>query len=174
MIKLRKYQPKDANTIARWIKDEYSLRQWSADKYSKYPINGNDINDFYNKFGPNFIKFTAIDEFERIIGHFILRYPYDDKTTLRIGFVIIDDSLRGKGIGKELLIQAIKYSFDVQKAEYLTLGVFDNNPNAYYCYRSCGFEENNEISKYICNGEEWTCIEMNMTLKKYKQIFKFS
>lgn len=37
---------------------------------------------------------------------------------------------------------AIRYAFDMLKAEKITLGVFENNPSAYYCYKSVGFREN--------------------------------
>lgn len=36
---------------------------------------------------------------------------------------------------------AIRYAFDMLKAEKITLGVFENNPAAYYCYKAAGFQE---------------------------------
>lgn len=49
---------------------------------------------------------------------------------LRLGFVIVDDTKRGKGYGKEMLSLAVKYAFEIFKAEKLTIGVFANNPSA--------------------------------------------
>ena len=47
------------------------------------------------------------------------------------------------------------------KAEKLTLGVFDNNPSAYYCYKAAGFKETEEEGFSIeMFGEIWKCIEM--------------
>lgn len=166
MIKLRKYIPQDANYIIKWIKNEKEFYLWSADRYSKYPITAYDVNTFYDKYGKDFYIFTAIDEYNRVVGHFILRYPNtNDKSIVRLGFVIIDNTLRSKGIGKEMLALAIKYAADVLLAKTLTLGVFENNPSAYYCYKSCGFIEIGEISQYNCNGELWNCIEMQTNLK---------
>ena len=54
-------------------------------------------------------------------------------------FVIVDDSKRGKGYGKQMLQLAIlkaKQDFGAQK---ITLGVFDNNPSVLHCYESVGF-----------------------------------
>ena len=52
--------------------------------------------------------FTAIDAFDNAIGHFTFRYPNkNDTTVLRLGFVIIDEKLRGKGIGKQMVSCAV-------------------------------------------------------------------
>ena len=42
MLKLRPYRPADAATIVSWIADEYSFRQWCADRYDHYPITAAD------------------------------------------------------------------------------------------------------------------------------------
>ena len=48
----------------------------------------------------------------------------------------------------------------------LTLGVFENNPSAYYCYKAAGFKEIEMENKIIIEllGEQWNCIEMEMVL----------
>ena len=48
----------------------------------------------------------------------------EEKKTLRFGFVIVNDTKRGMGYGKEMLKLAIKYDFDILKVEKITLGVF--------------------------------------------------
>ncbi len=160
---LRKYIPKDADEIIKWIKDKRAFHQWSADRYPSFPISADDINCFYHKFGENMLIFTAIDAFDNAIGHFTLRYPNkNDTTVLRLGFVIIDEKLRGKGIGKQMVSCAVDYAFNKLKADELTLGVFENNLNAYKCYKSCGFVETGLTEQYICSGETWNCIEMHI------------
>ena len=32
-LSLRPYQPTDANVITTWLKNEYLMRQWCADRY---------------------------------------------------------------------------------------------------------------------------------------------
>lgn len=44
MIALRKYKSCDAQTIAKWLKNEYDFRQWSADRYESYPCMGENWN----------------------------------------------------------------------------------------------------------------------------------
>lgn len=49
MIRLRPYKACDAQTITKWVKDEYAFRQWSADRYKKYPITSDDMNLYYDR-----------------------------------------------------------------------------------------------------------------------------
>ena len=44
---------------------------------------------------------TAFDE-SGAIGHFIMQYLHEDNQILRFGWIIVDDSKRGMGYGKEM------------------------------------------------------------------------
>ena len=166
---LRQYKPCDAKTIAGWIKDKEALYKWSTDRFGDYPISADVINHKYMECNgdcteeDNFYPLTAEAD-GKVVGHMILRYTNGDKTTLRVGFVIVDDSLRGRGYGKKMLQMAEKYAFEMLGAKRLTLGVFENNPPAYHCYKAAGFKEA-DADEFIfeINGEKWKCIEMEMT-----------
>ncbi len=168
-LKLRPYKPQDAKTIISWIKDERALRLWSSDRYGAYPVTAEDMNYKYMECNgdceeqDNFYPLTAVSE-EGIVGHLILRYMDPARKTLRIGFVIVDDTKRGKGYGKRMIQMATRYAFEMLQAEKVTLGVFENNPSAYYCYKSAGFEEIETGSKFVYEfaDEQWTCIEMEV------------
>lgn len=107
----------------------------------------------------NIFPFTAIDDAGKVIGHIILRYPDSSKTVIRLGFIIIDNQLRGKGYGKQMLELAIQKAKQNYNAHKITLGVFDNNPSAIRCYESAGFTITGTAS-YLIDGEEWTGKEM--------------
>lgn len=91
------------------------------------------------------------------VGHLIMRYTNKAKTIIRLGFIIVDDSKRGLGYGKRMIQMAMRYAFDMLKAEKITLGVFDNNPSAYYCYKAAGFKEipMKEDIVFEVLGEKW-------------------
>lgn len=165
MIRLRPYKACDAAVIASWIKDEISFRKWCADRYEKYPITGDDINAHYNgmAYSDSFYQMTAFDE-SGIVGHLIMRFTDEDKTVLRFGFIIVDDSRMGEGLGKEMLRLASKYAFDILKVQKITLGVFRNNEPAYRCYKAVGFREvmTDEPEYYDIFGERWECIELEL------------
>ncbi len=59
---------------------------------------------------------------------------------------------------------ALKYAFEILKAQKVTLGVFENNAPAHYRYKSAGFKDIGE-EIYTINGEKWKCIEMEITDK---------
>ena len=169
-LKLRPYKPSDAKTIISWIKDEKAFRKWSSDRYESYPITAADINYKYLECNgdceeiDNFYPMTAVDE-EGLVGHLILRYMNRDKSIIRLGFIIVDDSRRGMGYGKKMVQMAIQYAFDMLKAKKVTLGVFENNPSAYYCYKAAGFREIEMEQENIfeIQEEKWKCIEMELS-----------
>ncbi|MBP3214060.1 MAG: GNAT family N-acetyltransferase [Bacteroidaceae bacterium] len=155
---LRPFHPNDAETILGWCKDKQAFRKWSADRYKDFPVKREDMMEQYK--GDNMYPLTAVVG-ENIIGHVLLRFLSEDKTLVRFGFVIVDDTKRGMGYGKQMLqmvIKKAKEEFGVQK---ITLGVFDNNPSAFHCYDSLGFKVIG-TDTYLIDGEEWTGKEMEL------------
>lgn len=163
MLRLRPYKACDAETIVSWIKDERTFRKWSADRYEHYPITADDMNAQYdaNAFSDGFFEMTAFDE-TGVVGHMIMRFTDTEQKTLRFGFVIVDDTIRGKGYGKQMLKLAIKYAFEILMVEKITIGVFENNEPAYHCYMSVGFRDTGRTESYPVMGEEWKCRELEM------------
>lgn len=165
MLGLRPYKKCDAEYIVSWIKDEVSFRKWSADRYDKYPISAEDINNYYSSCdnSDSFWEMTAFDE-SGVVGHLIMRFTDAEKKILRFGFIIVDDSMRGMGYGKEMLQLAAKYAFEILKVQKITLGVFENNPSAYHCYKAVGFKDVALESPeyYHILGENWKYLELEL------------
>ncbi len=173
MLRFRPYKISDAQTIISWCKDEVAFRKWTSDRYESFPINEADMNKKYMDNNgdcmepDNFYPMTAFDE-SGIVGHLIMRYTDEKKTTLRLGFVIVDDTKRGMGYGKEMISLSLKYAFEIFKAEKVTIGVFENNMPAYYCYKAAGFkavEKEGEICELF--GEKWKILELEFTKEEY-------
>ena len=170
MLRLRPYKPDDAETILKWIKDEDAFRKWSTDRYPHYPITADDMNHKYMDCNgdcmepDNFYPMTDFDE-TGIVGHLILRFTDEEKKVLRFGFVIVDDSKRGMGYGKGMLRLALQFASDIFKADKVTLGVLENNPGAYYCYKAAGFRDvtGEEPEYYILMGKKIKCLELEIT-----------
>ncbi len=167
MLSLHKYTPCDAQVITKWLKNEYAFRQWSADRYDRYPITADDMNNYYSQYSDDELyKLTAVAG-DEVIGHLTIRFTDDAKKIARLGFVIVDDTKRGNGYGKQLVSSALKYTFDELKVDKVTLGVFENSIPAIHCYLSCGFKtvEKELTESYQCMGETWNCIEMEFIRK---------
>ncbi len=156
MIRIRPYKVADANAILSWCQEEKAFYQWTAGVLGKYPITQNEFG-----FVEAFMPFTAFDESE-IIGFFILRNPKESPDELRFGFVIVNPDKRGKGYGKAMLQLGLKFAFEIYGAKRASLGVFENNPAAYYCYKAVGFHDvvSDTPETYQILGEEWMCKEL--------------
>ena len=72
------------------------------------------------------------------------------------------ESGRYDDYGKEMLRLGLKYAFEIYGAQKATLGVFENNPSAYFCYKAAGFRDVTAESQetYTVMGEEWKCLEL--------------
>lgn len=174
MLYLRPYKKDDAKTIISWCEDETVFRKWTSDRYNTYPITEQDMNfKYFDCNGDcietdNFYPMVACDE-NGMVGHFIMRYVGGNHSIMRIGFVIVDDNKRGHGYGKKMIQLAIEYAFRIAGAEQITIGVFENNPSAYYCYKAAGFQDVQSEQEEICElfGEKWKILELALTRKDY-------
>ncbi|MCD8028610.1 MAG: GNAT family N-acetyltransferase [Erysipelotrichaceae bacterium] len=158
----RPYKYCDAKTIVTWIKDERSLRLWSVDFYDSYPITEYDMIKLYHSYDnqDNYYVFTVYDE-KGLVSHLIMRFIDNDKSIIRFGFIIIDNKLRSRNYGKQVVRLAVQYAFEFLKVKKITLGVFKNNVTAYHCYKSIGFKEvDSEKEYYQYHDETWKCVEM--------------
>lgn len=156
MIRIRPHKASDVNTILSWCQDEKTFYQWTAGMLGNYPITENEFRGV-----ESLMPFTAFDE-TGIIGFFTLRNPNESLDELRFGFVIVNPHKRGKGYGKAMLQSGLKFVFEIYGAKKASLGVFENNLPAYYCYKAAGFRDVilDTAEKYSVLGEEWKCKEL--------------
>ena len=157
----RPFNPNDAPTILSRCKNKHAFRHWSADRYKDFPAQPDEMMKQYE--GENMFPLTAVAD-DEIVGHVLLRFPSEDKSLIRFGFVIVDDSKRGKGYGKQMLHLAIDYAQRELGAQKITLGVFCDNLSAVECYKSVGFRITG-ADAYSIDGEEWKGYEMEIQLK---------
>lgn len=157
---IRTFKKEDAPIILRWIKNKTDLRKWSADRYRDYPAMPDEMVQLYAP--DNMTPLTAEDENGNIIAHIAIRIPdIANPKAVKLGFIIVDDSLRGKGYGKELIRQTIDYARKNLNATSISLGVFKNNPPALHCYESVGFRKIG-LETYNIDEDTWEIIEMNL------------
>ncbi len=166
MLRLRPFKNSDAEFIVKWITDEKQFYMWSAGRFGEFPLDAKRLCEHYEKSGDNFFTFTAFDE-NGVAGHLIIRFLDDKKEEARLGFIIVDSKIRGKGYGHKMIELAIKYCFEILMVSKVSLGVFDNNPNAYNCYKACGLKETGGSWQIKLMGEDWNCIEMAIEKDEY-------
>ena len=155
-MELRAFTKDDAEKVISWCENEDIFYKWTAGILGEYPLTPDRLT-----FGDNVKPYIAVDD-GKPIGFFILRKPEGTEGALRVGFVINDPKLRGKGYGKKMLQLAVKEALGRPDVKQATLGVFTNNLPAYHCYKAAGFNEieGAPLETYKLNGEEWTVLEM--------------
>ena len=155
MLELRPYEREDATTILSWSKGEEAFYKWTAGVLGDYPLTPEQFEQVNN-----LKPFTMVDEGE-IVGFFTLRKPADTEGVLRFGFVVVDPEKRGKGYGKRMLLLGIDAAKKLG-AKKVSLGVFENNRPAYYCYKAAGFQDvlQETPELYHVLGQEWNCLEL--------------
>lgn len=167
MIRLRPYKKSDSPIICSWLTDEKGFMKWCAGMYT-YPMTPQQLDDRYDEFckDENAWFMTALDERGKVCGHFIFRKADCANNSIHMGFIIISPDMRGKGLGKQMLSQALRYAFDIFGAQTVTLGVFANNESALGCYKAAGFAETDtEKECFEFGGEKWDCINMKAERK---------
>ena len=167
-MRLRPYKSCDAKKIIGWISDEEIFHKWGGDHFGEYPISAEIIDNKYLKDNgdcveeDNFYPWIAFTDEDGVIGHFIMRYIHGDNKVLRFGWVIVDDSIRGKGYGASMLRAGLDYAFNILGVHTVTIGVFEQNNIAHSCYKKVGF-----VDKEIVPHERDNIIEMAITKEEY-------
>ena len=168
MLRLRQYKSCDSERIARWVNDQDVFLKWGGDRFGKFPVSAAVIDEKYRAGNgdcgepDNFYPWTAFDDQNGAVGHFIMRYLNGDNRILRFGWVIVDPSIRGKGYGTGMLRAGLKYAFEILDAEVVTIGVYENNEQAHRCYLRAGFTD-----KAVVEKEPWNIVEMEITKAEY-------
>ena len=163
MLRVRPYRKDDAKTIVPWCKDEETFYKWSAGIMGEYPLTVQRLEEATNGRIDNdrYFPSVAVDD-GRVVGFFTLRHPEGANDELRFGFVIVVPEISGKGYGKKMLQLGLKFAVEVYGVTKVSLGVFENNPNAYYCYYAVGFRETGEEEWYEMSDRQWKCIVMEI------------
>ena len=105
--------------------------------------------------------FAALDEGGALAGHLLMRKADYEGNSIHFGFIVVSPGMRGKGAGKAMVQQALKFSGGILGMERATLGVFENNPAARHCYESAGFvTEGTTQDAFRYRGESWAVIDM--------------
>ena len=159
------FADRDFEIIAGWAADERTHAMWCANLFN-FPLEKSNfesvLKNFAEKFGDS--PFVATTDDGKVIGFFCYSSNLQTNEGM-LKFVMIDSQCRGSGYGKEMILLASKYAFEIAKVSALQLNVFSENLGAKKCYQSCGFAERHTDSKVFKFSEEmWS--RCNMVLKK--------
>ncbi len=140
-MRIRPYQNKDFDSISQWITDERSHALWCANLIP-YPLEKKGFDDLLQQAEERFedSPFVATTYDGKVVGFFCFSVNLSTNEGM-LKFVVIDNTIRNKGYGCEMLKLAVKYAFEIAKADAVHLNVFPENLGAKNCYLKVGFRE---------------------------------
>ncbi|MBQ0051680.1 MAG: GNAT family N-acetyltransferase [Treponema sp.] len=161
-MRIREFLQSDSAVVSSWVLSKEELYRWSADIIGVWPLEIDTLYRHYEKgmAEKSIVPLIALDDEEKIFGHCFLRFPSEDRTFVRIGFVIVDPEFRSKGYGRKLIQLAEEYAKEKFKAKKFSLGVYTNNLKAMNCYLSMNFIPDGRISDFECPCGKWKVMEM--------------
>lgn len=138
MLTLRAYRNSDAKEIAPWLADKQVFAWWSAGLLGEYPLDPDRLNAYYAPGVASGEWFPrTMEEDGRVCGQLLMRRMEEGR--MHFGLIIVDPSIRGKGLGYAMLSMALEYAFALRGAKRVTLNVFSDNAPAIRCYERLGF-----------------------------------
>ncbi|CAM3050592.1 N-acetyltransferase [Chryseobacterium flavum] len=159
MIQLLPFSIEDAHELILKIKDERMLLQFAGPAY-QFPLDEKQLEaDLSDE---NRILFKIIDiGSQNAIGHAQI---YVKENTFLLGRILIwDENNRGKGYGRKVVKELLKYGFSHFNKQTAELNVYDWNNGAIECYKKVGFIIDPHITNEVRIAEDtWRSINMKM------------
>lgn len=155
----------DFDEIRNWITDKRTHSLWCADLI-QYPLENKNFEDKLTEmaieYGDN--PYVATTNEGKVVGFFCYSVNLDTNEGM-LKFVMISPEFRGKGYGREMIALAVRYAFEITKADMVQLNVFSNNTVARKCYLSVGFSERSVTDNAFCfSNEMWG--RCNMVIRR--------
>jgi RimJ/RimL family protein N-acetyltransferase len=170
MIKLEKFTEQDFERLINWIDSQEALVQFSGPIF-KFPLTKEQLNEYL--YSENIISFKVKNlETNEIIGHSEI-YKSENNEVKLCRILIGNENERGKGFGKKIINELVKYSFEKLNAKKIELNVYDWNKYAIECYEKTGFEMNpNKFSEIEVKGNKWISLNMILNKSKWEKLIK--
>ena len=170
MIKLEKFTEQDFERLINWIDSEETLVQFSGPIF-KFPLTKEQLNEYL--YSENIISFKVKNlETNEIIGHSEI-YKSENNEVKLCRILVGEENQRGKGFGKKIINELVKFSFEKLNAKKVELNVYDWNKYAIVCYEKTGFEMNpNKFSEIEVKGNKWISLNMILNKSKWEKLIK--
>lgn len=177
MIRLKSLEKEDLFKFIEWStnKSAEDLLQWAGPIYD-YPLTLAQVENYFSqaeKSNSNiFIYKILFVDTNEIIGTIELREIDKEQSIGKVcRFLVGEDKMRGKGIGKKALNEVLRIAFEDMKFQKIVLSVFDFNHSAIRCYENIGFKKE-KLMKNVrksLNGY-WNSYEMGISKFDWKRM----
>ncbi|MBD1383328.1 GNAT family N-acetyltransferase [Metabacillus arenae] len=167
MIELEYFERADFKQLIEWIDSPEFLLQWGGPVF-EYPLDGGQLEKYMKNANHNtsdtLVYKVVHKETGKVIGHISLGRIDRRHKSARVGKVLIGDkSVRGQGLGGQMIEEILNIAFGELHLHRVTLGVFDFNEPAIACYENAGFiKEGLFREAYKIGNEYWSTWEMSI------------
>jgi RimJ/RimL family protein N-acetyltransferase len=166
VINLKPLVSEDFKQIIEWNKNVSPkfLLQWSGE--FQYPLTKEQLDNFYHfgEKGSGRFSCKIIDAKTcQAIGIITLQLYREKSSGTIVKFLIGEESMRGKGIGRKALTKMVHKGFTEFCLRRIKLYVFDFNYPAIRCYEKVGFVKERLLKCVRKVGDNyWHMFEMSM------------
>ncbi|RXM50508.1 MULTISPECIES: GNAT family N-acetyltransferase [unclassified Chryseobacterium] len=161
MIALQPFHIKDASALISNIKDQRELLQFAGPMYC-FPLTEEQLEGDLSDENRTLFKIVDVEN-QNTIGH--AQIFLKEKTFLLGRILIWDENNRGKGYGKKVMQELLKYGFSNLNRELAELNVYDWNTGAIECYKKVGFSIDPDVKNEVKIDDE-TWVSINMKIQK--------
>ncbi|MFY9820060.1 MAG: GNAT family protein [Thermoanaerobaculia bacterium] len=143
MIELSPFTPDDIDRLIGWIPSLEALQLWTASSFD-FPLTREHLEQHMEESAQRgdrllYKAITPADD-GRVVGHVELGAIDRRNQSLRIGRVLVDPAIRGRGLGAAMMHSALALAFETFQMHRVELAVFNVNPRAIACYERVGFQ----------------------------------
>ncbi|WP_411342618.1 GNAT family N-acetyltransferase [Paenibacillus sp. WLX1005] len=177
-LRLHYFGERDFDTMLSWTaqQDQQMLMQWAGPMWN-YPLQRADletyIQDANHPLHSDGLIYAVVNrQSEQTIGHMSLtRIDHKNKSARLSRVLVGDPHARGKGYGRQMVLEGLRIGFEALNLHRITLAVFDYNEQAAGLYESCGFRKEGLMrdTAYI-NGQYYSVYEMAILEEEWRAL----
>ena len=168
MICLRPFERSDFDLLVQWASDARLLMQWAGPIF-EFPLDYRQLDAYLAATvgeKPRRVAWKAVDGTRQgVVGHVEIDHIDYERRRGALSRVLIGvPELRGRGLGRELVGEAVRRGFEELDLVEITLSVFDFNSPAIRCYEANGFELFHAREGAVAiGGERWSALFMRLS-----------
>lgn len=165
-MRLRPYCSKsDYDYLEKWVDNERIHTLWCAGRIP-WPLTREDLEAFLEKNAEEWggFAYVATEDNGKPIGFFLYSTNVKDNSGF-LAFIVLDQELRGKGYGVQMIKLALKYAFDITGVESVQLNVFQDNTAAMRCYEKAGLRVR-RVEENACQYKDEQWARCNMVIER--------
>ncbi|MBD1936822.1 GNAT family protein [Microcoleus sp. FACHB-68] len=172
-IELQPFERDDFARLIGWITSADLIQQWAPSTFT-YPLDDNQLEKYIQTSQgekPTKKIFKAVDTHTfAVVGHIELdRIDLQNRSGTVSRVLVGEASLRGQGIGTQMVKKLLQFGFEELKLHRISIGVFDFNIAGVSCYEKVGFvKEGYFRDAYKAGDKYWSYYVMSILESEWK------